>query len=237
MAAIGNRPRAVLVDLDGTMIDSAPDIAAAVNRMLAQLGAPPLALDTVRGFIGWGVAHLVRQVLANAPGLGEAGTADEAAALALFERHYLDCNGRHSTIYPGVPQGLALLRGLGYALACVTNKPRPYAEPLLDALGLSPSFDIMACGEPAVPLKPHPALLLKACRRLGVPPAACVMVGDSGVDASAAGRAGMPVYLVRYGYGYHHGAAPPAPCSGYIDRLDQLPALLGHMPAAVSASG
>ena len=236
MAAIAKPPRAVLVDLDGTMIDSAPDIAAAVNRMLAQLGAPPLALGTVRGFIGWGVAHLVRQVLAHASGAGPADRADEAAALALFERHYIDCNGRHSTIYPGVLQGLAMLRRLGYALACVTNKPRPYTEPLLDALGLSPCFDTVSCGEPALPLKPHPALLLAACRRLGVPPAQCVMVGDSGVDASAAGRAGMPAYLVRYGY--HNGAAPDAaPCNGYIDRLDELPALLGHMADAVSASG
>jgi len=233
MIAMAKQPQAILVDLDGTMIDSAPDIAAAVNRMLAQLDAPPLPIDTVRGFIGWGVAHLVRQVMAHAPGVRPA---DEATALALFERHYLDCNGHHSTIYPGVLQGLATLRGLGYALACVTNKPRPYAEPLLDALGLSPCFDTVACGEPALPLKPHPALLLAACRRLGAPPAQCVMVGDSGVDASAAGRAGMPVYLVRYGY--HNGAAPDAaPCNGYIDRLDELPALLGHMPAAVSARG
>jgi phosphoglycolate phosphatase len=233
MVAIAQRPQVVLVDLDGTMIDSAPDIAAAVNRMLAQLDAPPLPLDTVRGFIGWGVSHLVRQVLAHAPGMRPT---DEATALALFERHYLDCNGRHSTIYPGVLQGLAMLRGLGHALACVTNKPRPYAEPLLDALGLSPCFDTVACGEPALPLKPHPALLLAACRRLGAQPAQCVMVGDSGVDATAAGRAGMPVYLVRYGY--HNGAAPDAaPCNGYIDGLDELPALLGHAPAALSASG
>jgi phosphoglycolate phosphatase len=233
MIAMAKQPQAILVDLDGTMIDSAPDIAAAVNRMLAQLDAPPLPIDTVRGFIGWGVAHLVRQVMAHAPGVRPA---DEAAALALFERHYLDCNGHHSTIYPGVLQGLTTLRGLGYALACVTNKPRPYAEPLLDALGLSPCFDTVACGEPALPLKPHPALLLAACRRLGAQPAQCVMVGDSGVDASAAGRAGMPVYLVRYGY--HNGASPDAaPCNGYIDALDELPALLGHMPAAVSARG
>lgn len=233
MVAIVRRPQAVLVDLDGTMIDSAPDIAAAVNRMLAQMGAPPLPLQTVRGFIGWGVAHLVRQVLAHAPGVGPA---DEASALAMFEHHYIACNGRHSTVFPGVLQGLTMLRGLGYALACVTNKPRPYTEPLLDALGLSPCFDAVSCGEPALPLKPHPALLLAACRRLGVPPAQCVMVGDSGVDASAAGRAGMPVYLVRYGY--HNGAAPDAaPCSGYIDALDELPALLGEVAAAVSASG
>jgi phosphoglycolate phosphatase len=233
MHAMEKRPQAVLVDLDGTMIDSAPDIAAAVNRMLAQMGAPPLPLQTVRGFIGWGVPHLVRQVLAHAPGVGPA---DEASALAIFERHYLHCNGRHSTVFPGVLQGLTMLRGMGYALACVTNKPRPYTEPLLDALGLSPCFDTVVCGGPSLPLKPHPALLLAACRRLGVLPAQSVMLGDSGVDASAAGRAGMPVYLVRYGY--HNGAAPgAAPCNGYIDALDALPVLLEQAEVVVSASG
>lgn len=233
MVAMVKRPQAVLVDLDGTMIDSAPDIAAAVNRMLAQMGAPPLPLQTVRGFIGWGVGHLVRQVLAHAPGVG---SADESGALAMFEHHYLACNGRHSTVFPGVLQGLTMLRGLGYALACVTNKPLPYAEPLLDALGLSPCFDAVACGGPSLPLKPHPALLLAACSRLGLEPAQCVMVGDSGVDASAAGRAGMPVYLVRYGY--HNGVAPEAAsCNGYIDALDELPALLGQAETTVSAGG
>lgn len=233
MVAMVKRPQAVLVDLDGTMIDSAPDIAAAVNRMLAQMGAPPLPLQTVRGFIGWGVGHLVRQVLAHAPGVG---SADESGALAMFEHHYLACNGRHSTVFPGVLQGLTMLRGLGYALACVTNKPLPYAEPLLDALGLSPCFDAVACGGPSLPLKPHPALLLAACSRLGLEPAQCVMVGDSGVDASAAGRAGMPVYLVRYGY--HNGVAPEAAsCNGYIDALDELPALLGQAGTTVSAGG
>jgi phosphoglycolate phosphatase len=232
MVAIEKRPQAVLVDLDGTMIDSAPDIAAAVNRMLAQLGAPPLPLQTVRGFIGWGVARLVQQVLAHAPGLAPT---DEATAMPLFERHYLDCNGRHSTIYPGVLQGLVMLRKLGYALACVTNKPRPYAEPLLDALGLSPCFDALSCGGSALPLKPHPALLLAACRRLGMQPADCVMVGDSAVDAGAAGNAGMPVYLVRYGY--HNAGQDAVRCNGYIDGLDELPGLLGQGAACVSAGG
>jgi phosphoglycolate phosphatase len=227
MAAIAPRPRAVLIDLDGTMVDSAPDIAAAANRMLAELGAPPLPQHTVRGFIGKGVANLVRQVLAATPGLA---SSDEAAALAAFERHYIDCNGRHSTLYPGVLQGLSALRRLGYPLACVTNKPRPYTVALLEAMGLAPSFSVfsvVACADAATPLKPDPALLLWACRQLGAAPADSVMVGDSAVDAAAAARAGMPVYLVRYGY-HGDGALAALDCAGQIAALSDLPALLSR---------
>jgi len=214
--------RAVLVDLDGTLVDSAPDLAAAVNRMLAQLGAPPLPLATVRSFIGRGVARLVQQALATADGLNHV---DEADALALFERHYTECNGRHSARYPGVLEGLSTLEWLGYPLACVTNKPRPYTMALLDAMALSPYFGAVVCGDGVTPLKPDPAPLLRACHQLGVQPALGVMVGDSEADATAANRAGMPVYLVRYGY---HGDAGLAAlrCDGLIDAITELPALL-----------
>ena len=233
MPATTARPRAVLVDLDGTMVDSAPDIAAAANRMLTELGAAPLPLATVRGFIGRGVANLVRQVLAATPALA---AVDEAAALALFERHYIACNGRHSTVFPGVLPGLCLLRRLGYRLACVTNKPRTFAVPLLDALGLSSCLDAVVCADAAMPLKPDPALLMAACRRFHAHPADCVMVGDSAVDAAAAARAGMPVYLVRYGY---PGEAGPGGlrCDGYLDEIGDLAALLGHGAVGLSAAG
>jgi phosphoglycolate phosphatase len=217
--------RAVLVDLDGTLVDSAPDLAVAANRMLAQLGAAPLPLATVRGFIGRGVANLVRQALATADDLEHV---DEAHALTLFERHYTECNGRHSVLYPGVLEGLSTLQWLGYPLACVTNKPRAYTMALLDAMGLSAYFGAMVCGDAGTALKPDPAPLLRACDQLGVQPAFGVMVGDSEADATAASRAGMPVYLVRYGY---HGAAGLAPlrCDGLIDTITEMPALLVNL--------
>jgi phosphoglycolate phosphatase len=214
--------RAVLVDLDGTLVDSAPDLAAAANQMLAQLGAAPLPLATVRSFIGRGIAGLVQQVLASADGLAHVGEAD---ALALFERHYTECNGCHSACYPGVIEGLSTLEWLGYPLACVTNKPRPYTMALLEAMGLSACFDTVVCSDAATPLKPDPAPLLRACHQLGVQPALAVMVGDSEADATAASRAGMPVYLVRYGYSGAAGLAALR-CDGLIDALTELPGLL-----------
>jgi phosphoglycolate phosphatase len=217
--------RAVLVDLDGTLVDSAPDLAVAANHMLAQLGAAPLPLATVRSYIGRGVANLVRQALAASGALTHV---DEAHALALFERHYTECNGRHSALYPGVLEGLSTLEWLGYPLACVTNKPRPYTMALLDAMGLSAYFGAVVCGDAGTQLKPDPAPLLRACHRLGIQPALAVMVGDSEADATAANRAGMPVYLVRYGY---HGAAGLAAlhCDGLIDAITEMPALLGSV--------
>ena len=214
--------RAVLVDLDGTLVDSAPDLAVAANHMLAQLGAPPLPLATVRGFIGRGVARLVQQALATADDLAHV---DQAHALTLFERHYTECNGRHSALYPGVLEGLSTLEWLGYPLACVTNKPRSYTTALLDSMGLSAYFGAVVCGGAATALKRDPAPLLSACRELGAAPALGVMVGDSEADATAASRAGMPVYLVRYGYQDAAGLAALR-CDGLIDAMTELPALL-----------
>ena len=127
MGALFPFAQAILIDLDGTLVDSASDIAAAANRMLAGLGAPPLPGDTVRGFIGNGVPTLVRRVLAASPQLPDP---DQDRALAAFYRHYSDCNGRHGAPYPGVLQGLSTLHRLGYRLACVTNKPQVHTLPL-----------------------------------------------------------------------------------------------------------
>lgn len=214
--------RAILIDLDGTLVDSAPDIAAAANRMLAELGAPSLPDDTVRSFIGNGVPTLVRRVLAATPCLRDTG---HALALAMFDRHYGDCNGRHGAPYPGVLQGLGRLHRLGHPLACVTNKPRAHTLPLLDMTGLSRYFGAVVSGDSTPAMKPDPAPLLDACCKLGVEPGHCVMVGDSEADVAAARAAGMPVYIVRYGYHGKGGLAALA-CDAVIDSLDELPGML-----------
>lgn len=188
--------RAVLIDLDGTLVDSAPDIAAAVNGMLHEWGRPALPLDTVKGFIGNGVPTLLRRVLA-------CGAIDDGAyesALMTFERHYAATNVVAGRVYAGVPEGLRALRAAGLLLGCVTNKPGAATDALLARCDLTPFFDVVVAGDSTAFMKPHPAPLLYACRRLGVAPARCVLVGDSTVDVAAAGAAGMPVYIVRYGY-------------------------------------
>jgi phosphoglycolate phosphatase len=224
MGAALSSSRALLIDLDGTLVDSAPDLAAAANRMLAGLDAPPLPADTVRSFIGNGIPALVRRVLAATPGLQ--GT-DEGLALAAFHRHYSDCNGRHGAPYPGVLEGLGTLRMLGHPLACVTNKPRGHTLPLLEMTGLSAYFGAVVCGDSAPAMKPDPAPLLAACRSLGVQAEQCLMVGDSEVDVAAARAAGMPVCIVRYGYHGRVGLAGLR-CDAYIDSFNELPGLLGQ---------
>jgi phosphoglycolate phosphatase len=221
MSLIDSTRRAVLLDLDGTLVDSAPDLAAAVNRMLADFGTAPLPLATVRSFIGHGIASLVHRVLVASKGLH----IDESNALARFHRHYTACNGKHSRVYPGVLEGIAELRRQGYLLACVTNKLHPYTTALLEAKGLAPLLDAVVCAGDAMPGKPDAAPLLHACRLLDVDPSCAVMVGDSEVDATAARRADMPVYLVRYGY-HQEGGFTVLRCNAFLNSISELPALL-----------
>lgn len=192
--------RAVLLDLDGTLIDTAPDIAAAVNATLATLDCEPLDLACVRSFIGEGIAVFVRRALAARL---EAGEVEQKlpAALADFERHYFATNGRFSTPYCGVAEGLHDMRALGWRIGCVTNKPVRFAEPLLACFSLLESIEVVIGGDSTPAKKPDPAPVLEACRRLGVAPADSVLIGDSKHDAHAARAAGVAFLAVPYGYG------------------------------------
>jgi len=191
--------KAVLVDLDGTLLDTAPDLAAAANAMLADLGYPALDIGRVRGFIGEGIAVLVRRVLEAQLG-ADATEPRLASALERFERHYAAANGRYSAPFPGVGEGLRTMRELGLKLGCVTNKPMRFAEPLLARFGLLALLDTLVAGDSTTAKKPDPRPVLEACRRLGVPPGACVLIGDSAHDALAASAAGTAFYAVPYGY-------------------------------------
>lgn len=219
---MGAPERTVLIDLDGTLVDTAPDIVEAAGRMVCALGAEPLALQTVTGFIGNGVPMLVRRVLAAS---ALASTVDESRALNLFHRHYEETNGRFGQVFAGVPEGLRALRAAGYRLGCVTNKPQGAAAALLAMTGLARFFEVVVAGDSIAQMKPHPEPLLHACREMGTDPALCVLVGDSGVDVAAALAAQMPVYIVRYGY---PGADGHAAMQGaaFIDSLAEMPALL-----------
>ncbi|WP_354674015.1 phosphoglycolate phosphatase [Cupriavidus alkaliphilus] len=213
---------AVLIDLDGTLVDSAPDIVGAASRMLADLGSAPLPFETVAGFIGRGVPNLVRRVLETAD---LATRVDAADAVALFHRHYADTNGRLGTVFPGVEAGLDALRREGYRLACVTNKPRALAVPLLAMTGLAAYLEVLVAGDSITQMKPDPEPLRHACRLLDVDPAHGVLVGDSPVDVQAARAAGMPVCLVRYGYAGPGGAVVLG-ADALVDSLEAVPALL-----------
>lgn len=191
--------KAVLFDLDGTLLDTAPDLAAAANAMLAERGLAPLAPETVRNFIGQGVGPLVWRCLHAAAG---AVPDDDQfnPALESFGAHYARLNASAASVYPGVVEGLERMRQAGLRLACVTNKAMRFTRPLLEKTDLARFFDTVVTGDEVGRRKPHPEPFLQACRRLGVAPSETVVVGDSANDAQGARAAGCRVLLVPYGY-------------------------------------
>jgi len=196
--------RGAIVDLDGTMVDTAPDFLVAINRMRADLALAPLDIETIKNFVGKGTENLMRRVLA----VDYAADQVErhfAAALASYERHYVSINGDYSSVYPEVHDGLAALRDKGLRLACVTNKPLAFALPLLEKTGLRPYFEIVYGGDSFTRKKPDPQPLLQVCADFDLAPPQVVAIGDSSNDALAARAAGCRVLNVPYGY--NHGQA------------------------------
>jgi len=193
------RARAVVIDLDGTLLDTAADLAAAVNLMLVELGLPAVPESVVTTYVGRGAEVLVHRVLGG--GLdARVDAATHARGHDAFMRHYLTTNGRHARAYSGVHEGLAAMRAKGLRLACVTNKPQAFADPLLERCGLRDAFELVLGGDALPTRKPDPAPMLHAARTLGAAPADVVAIGDSINDALAARAAGMAVLAVPYGY-------------------------------------
>jgi phosphoglycolate phosphatase len=193
------RARAVIIDLDGTLLDTVADLAAAVNRMLAELGRDALPEDTVAAYVGKGAEVLVHRALGGALE-ARVDPALHARGHEAFLRHYRDTNGRHARAYDGVSDGLDAMRAKGLRLACVTNKPQAFADPLLERCGLREAFELVLGGDALPAKKPDPLPLLHAARHFGVVPAEVVAIGDSINDALAARAAGMRVLAVPYGY-------------------------------------
>jgi phosphoglycolate phosphatase len=201
--------RAVLIDLDGTLLDTVPDIAAAVNAMCAELGRSELPIETVASYIGKGADVLVHRVLTGARD-GRAEAEPFALARESFYRHYRRFNGHAALVFPGVPAALADLQARGLKLACVTNKPREFTVDLLQRVGLVEYFEVIISGDDTVEKKPHAAPVLAACERLHVSTTDAVMIGDSENDLLSARAAGCRAILVEGGYneGVAVGALP-----------------------------
>ena len=186
--------RAVVFDLDGTLIHSAPSLHHAVAAMLADLGRPTVTLAQVTGFIGNGVAKLVERSLAATGGADNTGR-----ARALFDAHYAAAPPTLTTLYPGARAALEALRAGGVTLGLCTNKPQIPAEKALAELDLSALFDVVVGGD-AVALKPDPAPLRLCLSRLGADTDTAVYVGDSETDAATARAAAAPFALYTQGY-------------------------------------
>jgi phosphoglycolate phosphatase len=193
------RPRAVLFDLDGTLLDSAPDLAAAANAMLAELGMAPRDPAVVATYIGKGIPRLVERALTGSLDAA-ADPALLARALPVYEHHYAAESGRRSVPFPGVVEGLRALHAADLPLACITNKAQRFTFDLLQRTGLDGFFDAVVCGDTVANKKPDPMPVLHACERLGVRPQDALMIGDSANDVQSARAAGCPVWCVPYGY-------------------------------------
>lgn len=209
--------QAALIDLDGTMVDTLGDFEAVLNETWRELGLRVVERAFIERTIGKGSEHLIRSTLAH---VGAPASLFEAA-WGHYQRNYLQLNGDHATVYPGVVEGLTAFRARGWKLACLTNKPAAFAIPLLEKKGLSGFFQAVFGGDSFARQKPDPLPLFKACEALGSEPARTLMVGDSSNDARAARAAGCPVVLVSYGYN-HGKPASEVDADGVVERLDAI---------------
>ncbi|MGC1329758.1 phosphoglycolate phosphatase [Pseudomonas sp.] len=198
----GKLPRLVMFDLDGTLIDSVPDLAAALDKTLLKLGHPAAGLEAARTYVGNGARVLVRRGLAGGLDHGAVGEIETDEALALFMDAYA---GSHALtkVYPGVRESLKWLQKRGVAMALITNKPEQFVAPLLDELKLGRFFKWIIGGDTLPQQKPDPAALLFVMKMAGVAPAEALFVGDSRNDVLAATAAN--VQCVALSYGYNHG--------------------------------
>lgn len=195
------KPCMVLIDLDGTLVDSVPDLAYCVDELMARLGRPPHGEAAVRNWVGNGVERLVRRALTGTLD-GEPSDADFDRAYPIFLELYAENTSKRSVLYPGVREGLDYLLTNGYPLGCVTNKAAQFTEPLLRDLGVRDFFEIVISGDTLPRNKPDPMPLLHAAAHFGADPADALMIGDSVSDVKAARAAGFRIFCMSYGYNH-----------------------------------
>lgn len=221
---LNKSPAMILIDLDGTLVDSVPDLAWCADRMMEEIGMPPRGEAAVRNWVGNGVERLVRRTLI--------GQLDGEPDDALFERAYpvyLGLYAEHacsrSQLYPGVAEGLDWLATTGIKMGCVTNKAEQFTLKILDTLGIRDKFGIVISGDTLPKKKPDPLPLLHAAEFFGVSPDEALMLGDSVSDVKAARAAGFSIVCVSYGYNHGNDIREARP-DAVVDSFMELPALL-----------
>jgi phosphoglycolate phosphatase len=218
--------RAVIVDLDGTMVDTAPDFQVALNHMLSRLELPSVSQAEVIDCVGKGTDHLLRGILGKFLNAAQVEQRFEQAR-ALYMDHYLAINGMHSALYPEVAEGLAAMRELGLRMACVTNKPYRLACDLLEKTGLASNFELVYGGDSLPRKKPDPLPMLQVAQDFGLRPEQILAIGDSSNDAQAARSAGCKVLIVPYGY--NHGLpVQTIDADGIVGSLNEAARLLAR---------
>ena len=191
--------KVIMIDLDGTLLDTADDLALAANLMLKDLGLPEQSTSTIRSYIGKGIQKLVKRTLTGQLD-GEPDAALFAQALPLYEKHYANNLSVNTRPYPGVLEGIKIMQQAGFKLACITNKAEAFTLPLLHSTGLYEQFEIVLSGDSLPKKKPDPMPLTHICKHFDVQPHEALLIGDSLNDAIAARAAGCHVFCVPYGY-------------------------------------
>ncbi len=219
-----DKPEMVLIDVDGTLVDSVPDLAWCVDEMMRQLGREPWGEADVRNWVGNGVERLVRRALSGRLD-GEPDEADFQRAYPIFLDLYAENTSKRSSLYPGVREGLDYLASTGIPMGCVTNKAEQFTLPILRDLGIIDDFGIVISGDTLARKKPDPLPLLHAAKYFGVSPTRSLMVGDSVSDVKAARAADFQIVCMSYGY--NHGVdIREANPDAVIDSLTELRGLL-----------
>lgn len=195
------KPEMVLIDVDGTLVDSVPDLAYCVDEMLKALELPVRGEERVRHWVGNGVERLVRRGLVNDLN-GEPDEALFEKAMPIFNALYAENTSKRSCLYPGVKEALDFLGTTGVKIGCVTNKAAEFTLPILRDLDIADYFEIVICGDTLAKKKPDPLPLLHAAEQLGVQPQNSLMLGDSMSDVKAARAAGFSIICMSYGYNH-----------------------------------
>lgn len=216
-------PKLILIDVDGTLVDSVPDLAFCVNAMLRDLDMEEYSEEKVREWVGNGVERLTRRALIGQLD-GEPDDELFRRGYPLFLDYYAENTSKRSHLYPGVREGLDRLREHGYTIGSVTNKAAQFTVPLLKDLGIYNDFAVVVAGDTLDRKKPDPAPLLYAAEKMGVQPEDCLMVGDSISDVKAARAAGFQIVCMPYGYNHGNDIRDANP-DAVIDSLAQLDTL------------
>lgn len=221
------KPEMVLIDVDGTLVDSVPDLAYCVDEMMKQLDMPVRGEAAVRDWVGNGVERLVRRALVNQLE-GEPEEAIFERAYPIFLDLYMENTCKHSCLYSGVREGLDWLKAQGIRLGCVTNKATQFTLPILKELGIHDDFESIVCGDTLAEKKPHPLPLLYSAETLGVKPENAVMIGDSISDVKAARAAGFGIICMSYGYNHGVDIRESNP-DEVIDSMAQFSEIIEHL--------